>query len=112
MSDAEAKGSSSDSASSSVSGEREGRPDIRGTLKVLLRRAFSVGLDLGLRLLRGVVEVIDFRCVVDSGLLIFLMAEAEGRGGLKAFGGILYVVTGVWYAFAEAVVSRGWCRGD
>lgn len=59
-----------------------------GTLKPLFPLSLAFSLDLVLE--RGFdieVELVTFRAVVGFGFVVFL--AAEGRGGLKAFGGIL-----------------------
>lgn len=84
----EAKGSSS--SSGSVSGESDGRPERRGTLKPLL-----LLLSLGLALLIDlVVEPVDFCAIPLLGFVVLEMSDVEGRGGLKALGGIVCLCRG------------------
>ena len=77
-----------------MSGKRDGRPEIRGTLKLLLPFSFGFALVLGFVVERGleVVEPLDFRAVVDLEFEDFVTADVDGRGGLKALGGIAFVL--------------------
>ena len=91
----EAEGEREAKGSSSLSGDREGRPESRGTLNPLL--SFEVCLPLSFALVELFdIESVDLRAVVDLGFVGFLVSEAEGRGGLNAFGGIVIWLLGGW----------------